>query len=72
MCPKSLQSRGAKREEGWYVAFMQLLAGGKGRANWEFQLRAKFNISQKIVSQPSLSGEFVRIAEGFKPIYSLI
>lgn len=72
MCPKSLQSRGAKREEGWYEACVRLLAGGKGRANWEFQIRSRFDLSQKIVGQPSLSDEFARIAKGFKPIYSLM
>ncbi len=72
MCPRSLQSGGAKREDGWYDAFMRLLAGGKGRANWEFQLRVKFDLSQKIVTQATLIDEFTRIAKALKPIYSLV
>jgi hypothetical protein len=72
LCPAALQGRGTKREDSWLEALVRLLAGGKGRANWEFQLRVKFDMAQKIVGQPALVDEFARIAKALKPIYSLM
>jgi len=72
ICPSSLRAKGVREHKDWYKSVLELLARGKGRANWEFQIQTYFDIRQEITSTPRLKGEIVRIVKAFRPLYELV
>lgn len=72
ICPSSLRGRGVRKHDDWYEAVLTLLASGKKKANWEFQIQTYFNINQPITSTPRLKAEMVRIVKALHPLYELV
>jgi len=71
-CPSKLRAKGVKEKDSWWQNLLTLLSGGKGTANWEFQIQNYFGIDQEVTKTRHLKAELVRIFGAFKPLYELV
>lgn len=72
ICPPALQTKGVQQREGWYEAFLNLLAAGKGKANWEFQIGTHWDTGREVTGTPQLKDEMIRVLQAFRPLYRLV